>query len=215
VAKPDTKPPARRRPPDRSAEKEQRRREQQLRAARRFLDLPHLADHDEVTAALHYIEFRNRAFLATKKRHTKPAKLAAGSLVQAMLRAQKAGLPVPPEWFHFYQHIATAGRASANWQLVTAWERPSNKNNPGMNMKHSDVQNSVVSHTPGKPKRAEGFKPRLALQQAFWLLNDRNRPCTASLKSDWCTLAAILLGIPQVTPGLVSQARQLRAAFKL
>jgi hypothetical protein len=191
-------------------------RQQQLRAARRFLGLP--ADNDEIAAALRYIEFRHRVFLATKKRCTKPAKRAAGSVVRTMLRAHRAGLPVPPEWFHLYQHIATAGRASANWQLVAAWERPSNKSSAGT--KHSDVQNTVqdvhlVSHTPGKPKRAEGFKHRLALQQAFWLLNDRNRRCTASPASDWCKLAAILLGIPQVTPGLVSQARQLRAAFKL
>jgi hypothetical protein len=59
------------------------------------------------------------------------------------------------------------------------------------------------------PKRAEGLPARLALQQAYWLLNDRNRPCHASHNGDWCKLAAILLGHSRATDGLVVQARRL------
>jgi hypothetical protein len=67
----------------------------------------------------------------------------------------------------------------------------------------------------GPPKRADGFRQRLGLQQAFWLLSDRGRPCMASLEGEWCKLAAILLGYPKPTAGLLSQARRLRAQFKL
>jgi hypothetical protein len=67
----------------------------------------------------------------------------------------------------------------------------------------------------GPPKRTDGFKQRLALQQAFWLLSDRGRPCVAGSKGEWCKLAAILLGYPKPTAGLLSQARQLRVQFKL
>jgi hypothetical protein len=152
--------------------------DEQLRAARHFLGLPHPAADDDVSKALRYIELRNQAFRATKQRHSKPMKRAARSLLQAMVRARKAGLPMPAEEFFLrYHYIATT---------------PS-----------------------GKPKRADGFKQRLALQQAFWLLDDRNRPCVASGKGDWCKLAAILLGYPKPTAVLLSQARQLRVPFKL
>jgi hypothetical protein len=153
-------------------------REQQLREARRFLGLPHPADKDEVTGALRYIEFRDRAFLATKKRHSKPAKPAARGLAKAILRAQRAGLPMPAEWvslFYLYQHVGI---------------------------------------TRSAPKRAEGFKQRLALQQAYWLLSDRKRPCEASLNGEWCRLAAILLGYPKPTAGLLSQARRVHVEFE-
>jgi hypothetical protein len=73
------------------------------------------------------------------------------------------------------------------------------------------VYRRLESEKSGAPKRAEGLPARLALQQAYWLLNDRNRPCHASLNGDWCKLAAILLGQPKATAGLVLQARQLLA----
>jgi len=156
--------------------KEQLRR---ARRARRFLGLPHPADSDGVSFALRYIESREQTFQATKRRHSKPAKRAARTLVQALMRGRRAGLPMPAEWpslVNVYQHIATA--------------------------------------KSGQPKRAEGFKARLALQQAYWLLTDRNRPCYASRTSEWCKLAAILLGMPKAAPGLVSQARQLLTNWK-
>jgi hypothetical protein len=154
-------------------------RDEQLRAAREFLGLPHPAEKDEVTAALHYIEFRDRNFQATRRRYSKPAKRAAGNLANAWVRAHENGLPLPPSsWLLFYEHTASA------------------KGYLGQ---------------PGKqPGRGGGFKQRLALQQAFFLLSDRNRPCTVSLNGDWCKLAAILLGMPRPRPGLLSQARQLR-----
>jgi hypothetical protein len=69
---------------------------------------------------------------------------------------------------------------------------------------------------PGwKPKRAEGFKERFALEQALWLLSERNRPCVAGPKSEWCKLAAILLGMPKVSSGLVSQAQHVQAEVGL
>jgi hypothetical protein len=69
---------------------------------------------------------------------------------------------------------------------------------------------------PGvRPKRAEGVKARFALEQACWLLRERNRPCRASRTSEWCKLAAILLGMPKITPGLLSQAREVQALFGL
>jgi hypothetical protein len=153
---------------------------EQLREARRFLGLPHPADDDHVTKALQYIESRNQAFQATKKRHSKPAKRVAISLAQAISRGQRAGLPMPQEWaslFHLYQHIGAT--------------------------------------RSGPPKRTDGFKQRLALQQAFWLLSDRGRPCVAGSKSEWCRLAAILLGYPKPTASLLSHCRQLRVQFKL
>jgi hypothetical protein len=153
-------------------------REDQLREARRFLGLPHPADDDDVSKALRYIEFRNQAFLAAKKRHSKPAKRVARSLAQAIWRGQRAGLPMPQEWaslFHLYQDIGTT--------------------------------------RSGAPKRADGFKKRLALQQAFWLLNDRNRPCVAGRNCDWCKLGAILYGNPRAE--MLSQCRELRTRFRL
>jgi hypothetical protein len=72
-----------------------------------------------------------------------------------------------------------------------------------------EVYRYLASAIPGPPKRAEGFPTRLALQAAYWLLTDRNRPCEASLSGDWCKLAAILLGQPKTTGGLVVQARRL------
>jgi hypothetical protein len=154
-------------------------REDQLRAARRFLALPHpAAADDDVSKALRYIELRNQAFRATKQRRSKRGKRAAGSLLQAMVRARKAGLPTPAEEFFLWYH-------------------------------------DIATTPSGIPKRADGFKQRLALQQAFWLLNDRSRPCIAGSKGEWCKLAAILLGYPKPTAGLLSQARQLRVQFKL
>jgi hypothetical protein len=73
---------------------------------------------------------------------------------------------------------------------------------------------NLATAKSGQPKRAEGLKARLALQQAYWLLTERNRPCHASLNGDWCKLAAILLGHPKATAGLVSQARQLLTNWK-
>jgi hypothetical protein len=154
-------------------------RKDQLREARRFLGLPHPAGDDEISKALRYIELRNQANLATKERHSKPAKRVAVSLAQAIWRAQRVGLPMPQEWaslFYLYRDIGA---------------------------------------TRSAPKRTDGLKKRLALQQAFWLLNDRKRPCVASRNGDWCKLAAILLGYPKPTASLLSQARQLRVQFKL
>lgn len=153
-------------------------REEQLCAARRLLGLPHPADVDDVTKALRYIEILNNSFLNIKKRHSKQAKQAAGSLVLALQRAQSAGLPMPaetPSLILLYHYLAI---------------------------------------TRSTPKRGEGFRQRLGLQQAHWLLGDRNRRCIAGPKSEWCKLAAILLGMPKATPGLVSQARELRAQWK-
>jgi hypothetical protein len=65
----------------------------------------------------------------------------------------------------------------------------------------------------GPPKRADGLKKRLALQGAFWLLNDRNRPCFANRNGDWCKLAAILYGDPKAD--MLSHCRELRALFRL
>src|SRR5260370_38136001 len=81
----------------------------QLREARHFLGLPHpAADHDDVSKALLDIEFRNQAFRATKQRHSKWMKRAARSLLQAMARAYKAGLPMPESSFLlYYHHVAT------------------------------------------------------------------------------------------------------------
>lgn len=155
-------------------------RKQQLRVARRFLGLPHPAVDDDVSEAFRYIEFRNQAFLAAKKPHSKPAKRVARSLAQAIWRGQRAGLPMPQEWaslFHLYQDIGTT--------------------------------------RSGPPKRTDGFKQRLALQQAFWLLSDRGRPCVAGSKGEWCKLAAILLGYQKPTTSLLSQARRLRVQFEL
>jgi hypothetical protein len=152
-------------------------REDQLHEARHFLGLPHPANNDDVSKALRYIEFRNQAFLAAKKRHSKPAKRVARSLAQAIWRGQRAGLPMPQEWaplFHLYQDIGTT--------------------------------------RSGAPKRADGFKKRLALQQAFWLLNDRSRPCVANRNGDWCKLAAILYGNPKAD--MLSQCRKLRPLFQ-
>jgi hypothetical protein len=150
-------------------------REDQLREARHFLGLPHRAADDDVSGALRYIEFRNQAFRATKQRHSKPMKRAARSLLQAIVRAHKAGLLMPessfPLWCHY---IATA--------------------------------------SSGPPRRTDGIKKRLALQQAFWLLNDRNRPCAASRNGDWCKLAAILYGNPKAD--MLSQCRELRTLFQ-
>jgi hypothetical protein len=84
-------------------------REQQLREARRLLSLPHPAADDDVTKALQYIEFRNHAFLATKRRLSKPIKRAAHSFSKAMARASKAGLAEPPSsWFLICRDVATA-----------------------------------------------------------------------------------------------------------
>jgi hypothetical protein len=149
-------------------------RERQLRRARHFLGLPHPAADDDVSKALRYIELRDKVFRATKSRHSKPTKRAARSLAHAILRGQRAGLPMPVEWaslFLMYQHIGTT--------------------------------------RSGPPKRTDGFKKRLALQQAFWLLNDRNRPCVASRNGDWCKLAAILFGNPKAD--MLSHCRVLRA----
>jgi hypothetical protein len=153
-------------------------REQRLLEARSFLGLPHPADWDEISEALDYIEFRDEVFRKTRQRYSKPAKRAAHSLAQAMLRARRVGLPVLSQWTSLilcYHDIATPTR---------------------------------------KPKRAEGFKQRLALQQAYWLLSDRGLPCEASQNGDWCKFAAILLGYPKPTAGLLSQARRLRVQFK-
>jgi hypothetical protein len=151
-------------------------REGQLRRARHFLGLPHPAVDDDVSKVLRYIEFRDQAFRATKQRHSKPMKRAARSLLQALGRGHKAGLPVPASsYLLWYHHIATA---------------PS-----------------------GPPKRADGFKKRLALQGAFWLLSDRNQPCLASRNGDWCKLAAILYGDPKAD--MLPQCRALRTLFRL
>jgi hypothetical protein len=149
---------------------------EQLREARRFLGLPHPAGDDEISKALRYIELRNQAHLATKERHSKPAKRVAVSLAQAIWRAQRAGLPMPQEWaslFYLYRDIGA---------------------------------------TRSAPKRTDGLKKRLALQQAFWLLNDRNRPCVASRNGDWCKLAAILYG--DLKADMLSHCRQLRTLFQ-
>jgi hypothetical protein len=65
-----------------------------------------------------------------------------------------------------------------------------------------------------RPKRAEGFRSRLALQQAYFLLEDRGRPADLTLDGDWLKLTAILLGHSGPTPGLLSRARQLLASWK-
>ena len=157
-------------------------REERLRAARQFLALTHPADKDEVTAALCYIEFRDRNFRATRQRYSKAAKRAADNIANAMVRGYEAGLPVPREWLLFYEHTANAKGYLGQLDL--------------------------------RPRRGEGFRLRLALHQAYWLLTDRGRRCAASRDSDWCKLAAILLGMPRVTAGLVSQARRVRAMFE-
>jgi hypothetical protein len=72
-----------------------------------------------------------------------------------------------------------------------------------------EVYRYLASAISASPKRAEGFPTRLALQAAYWLLTDRNRPCEASLSGDWCKLAAILLGQSKATGSLVVQARRL------
>jgi hypothetical protein len=177
------------------------RDDEQLRAARFFLGLPHPADDDDVAKALHYIEFLNQLFLATKKRNAKPAKRAARSLAQAILRGQRAGLPMPREWaslFYLYRDMGTT--RSELRRLARGRE-------------DEVARRALLFREP--PKRADGYRQRLGLQQAFWLLSDRNRPCMASLNGDWCRLAAILLGYPKPTTGLLSQARQLRILFGL
>jgi hypothetical protein len=150
------------------------------RRARHFLGLPHSADSDDVSFALRYIESRDQTFQATKRRHSKLAKRAARSLVQALMRGQCAGLPMP-----------------AGWQSLV------------------NIYWDIATTKSGPPKRADGFRQQLALQQAYWLLTNHNRPCHASLNGDWCKLAAILLGHPKATAGLVSQARQLQTRWKL
>jgi hypothetical protein len=154
-------------------------RGQQLRAARRFLGLSHPVENDEITAALRYIEFRDRIFRATKKRYSKKTKRAARSLALSLLRAKEAGVPMPADCE----------------SLIGLYQNP--------------ISSSA------RPKRTDGFKQRLALQQAFWLLSARNRPCMASRNGDWCKLAAILLGYRKPTASLLSQARQLRILFGL
>jgi hypothetical protein len=176
-------------------------REDQLREARHFLGLPHPADKDDVSNALQYIEFRNQVFRATKQRHSKPMKRAARSLLHAMTRARKAGLPMPQDLRHAIGATPRDLRASVDVVRDTATSFL--------------LWYYYIATTPsGAPTRADGFKQRLALQQAFWLLSDRDRPCVAGRKADWCKLAATLLGYPKPTAGLVSQARLLRSQFK-
>jgi hypothetical protein len=69
-----------------------------------------------------------------------------------------------------------------------------------------------IGTTRSPPARTDGFKKRLAVQQAGWLLGDRNRPCVASRNGDWCKLAAILYGDPKAD--MLSQCRQLRTLFQ-
>jgi hypothetical protein len=183
-------------------------REDQLREARHFLGLPHPADKDDVSNALQYIEFRNQAFRATKQRHSKPMKRKARSLLNALARAHKAGLPMPEDG-PSYPSDKTSDLHLTRKSFVP---------NPSRSRVISSflLWYHYIAATPSeKPRRADGFKQRLALQQAFWLLDDRDRPCVASGKGDWCKLAAILLGYPKPTAVLLSQARQLRVPFRL
>jgi hypothetical protein len=171
-------------------------RAQQLREARRFLGLPHSAADDDVSRALQYIDFRDQAFRATKQRHSKPMKRAARSFAQAWVRAQKAGLPMPPSSYWFL-YAELAGRTDIKTELLYS---RGDFNDPGAALL-------------GTPKRADGFKKRLALQAAFRLLSDRDRPCRASRNGAWCKLAAILYGQPKAD--MLAQARQLRIPFGL
>jgi hypothetical protein len=70
----------------------------------------------------------------------------------------------------------------------------------------------VATEPPGVPKRADAFKKRLALWQAFALLDERGRSCVASRGGDWCRLGAILYGDP--TADLLPQARALLRILK-